>query len=85
MSAPLHLSPLKTFSNPPRDLLTPDPGYSFDSVLFYGNFWSLFQLDLLLFAMVDLFAHNFLLAAIITYIVSWVRQHCYICALIITH
>lgn len=55
-------------------LLLSDPGYSFDSVLFYGNEWSLLQLDFLVFAVVDLIAQNYILAAIITYIVAWVSQ-----------
>ena len=54
-------------------LSTTDPGYSFDSVLFYGNEWSLLLLDILVFAVVDLIAESYVLAAIITYIVSWVR------------
>ena len=54
-------------------LSTTDPGYSFDSVLFYGNEWSLLLLDILVFAVVDLIAENYILAAIITYTVSWVR------------
>ena len=51
---------------------TSDQDYSFDSILFYGHFWNLFQLDLLIFAVVDLLSHNYLLAAIITFIISWV-------------
>jgi len=50
----------------------PDPGFSFESVLFYGNELALLQLDILVFAVVDLIAQNYVLAAIITYIVSWV-------------
>lgn len=51
-----------------------DRGYSFDQVLFRGHLWALFQLDLLVFAAVDLVAQNYVLAAIITYIVTWVRS-----------
>lgn len=52
----------------------PDPGFSFDSVLFYGNEWALLQLDILIFAVVDMLTQNYVLAAIITYIVSWVCE-----------
>ena len=49
-----------------------DPGCSFDSVLFYGNEWALLQLDILVFAVVDLLSQSYVLAAIITYLISWV-------------
>jgi len=57
-----------------RSLFYNDPGFSFDSVLFYGNEWALLQLDILIFAVVDMLAQNYVLAAIITYIVSWVCE-----------
>ncbi len=47
-----------------------DPSYSFDSILFYGNCWNLWLLDVLVFAVVDLVSHNFVLAAVITYILT---------------
>ncbi len=52
-----------------------DPGYSFDRVLFYGHFWNLLLLDLLVFAVVDLVARNYVLATVITCIVSWVSYY----------
>ena len=48
-------------------------GYSFERVLYYGNEWSLFQLELLVFAVVDLVAGSFVLATILALLVSWVR------------
>ena len=53
---------------------SPDPGYSFTEVLFYGREWSLFSLEVLLFAVVDLPAQNYVLAAAITYVVTQVRR-----------
>ena len=47
---------------------------SFTSVIFYGNEWSLLLFDVLLFAIVDLVSQNFVLAAIITYIIGWVSS-----------
>jgi meckelin len=51
---------------------------SFVDVLFYGNEWNLISFELLLFLLIDLAAHNFVLAAIITYIaariISFVRE-----------
>lgn len=49
-----------------------DSGYPFSDVLFYGNEWSLFSLDVLLFSVSDLAAQNYVLAAVITFTVSQV-------------
>lgn len=48
-----------------------DPGFNFDSVLFYGSGWSLFQFDLLVFAVVDLLSESYVLAAVVAFIVGW--------------
>ena len=53
--------------------ILPDPGYSFTEVLFYGHEWSLFSLEVLLFAVVDLAAQNYVLAAVITFAVTQVN------------
>ena len=48
--------------------------FAFTSVIFYGNEWSLLLFDVLLFAIVDLIAQNYVMAAIITYIIGWVSS-----------
>ena len=52
-------------------IYTADPGFNFDSLLFYGSGWALFQFDLFVFAVVDLLAESYVLAAVITFIVAW--------------
>lgn len=52
---------------------TPDTSFSFDSILFYGKEWMLLQLDILVFAVVDLVAQNYVLAAIVTLAISLVK------------
>ncbi|XP_065896707.1 meckelin-like isoform X2 [Dysidea avara] len=55
-----------------RCLLYTDKGsFSFTSIIFYGNEWSLLLFDILLFAIVDLVGQNYVLAAIVTYIIGW--------------
>ena len=49
--------------------------YSFGDVLFHGCEWSLFQLDLLLFGVIEVVSNSYPLAAVITLLVSWVS--CY--------
>ena len=44
-------------------------------MIFYGNEWSLLLFDILVFAIVDLIAQNYVLAAIITYIIGWVSSN----------
>ena len=51
--------------------LIADPGFNFDNLLFYGSGWALFQFDLLVFAVVDLLAESYVLAAVVTLVVSW--------------
>ncbi|XP_064401551.1 meckelin-like [Halichondria panicea] len=45
--------------------------HSFGDVLFHGCEWSLFQLDLLLFGIIDVVSNSYPLAAVITLLVSW--------------
>ncbi|XP_008574634.1 PREDICTED: meckelin [Galeopterus variegatus] len=45
-----------------------DEGYSFSSVLYYGNEATLLIFDLLFFCVVDLASQNFILAAFLTYL-----------------
>lgn len=45
-----------------------DEGYSFSSVLYYGNEATLLIFDLLFFCVVDLACQNFVLAAFLTYL-----------------
>ena len=47
-----------------------DNGHSFDSVLLYGNEFSLTMFDMMVFLFVDLFARDALLAGIITFAVA---------------
>ena len=47
-----------------------DDGRSFNSVLFYGNEWTLLLFDILFFALVDFIATDYVLAAVLTYIAS---------------
>eukprot|EP00731_Ephydatia_muelleri_P007668 Em0004g6a len=51
-----------------------DTSFSFDSILFYGKEWMLLQLDILVFAVVDLVAQNYVLAAIVTLAISLVTK-----------
>ena len=51
--------------------LAADQGFDFDSLLFYGSGWALFLFDLLIFAVVDLLAESYVLAAVVTLVVSW--------------
>ena len=47
-----------------------DNGHSFDSVLLYGNEFSLIVFEVLVFSFVDLFTADYLISALITYIVT---------------
>lgn len=63
------------FSNPvDRSFLYNDTSFSFDSMLFYGKEWMLLQLDILVFAVVDLVAQDYILAAIVTCAISLVTK-----------
>lgn len=59
---------LKEIPPPDKAIFYNDDGRSFNSVLFYGNEWTLMFFDLLVFAFVDSFSQNFVLAGIITYL-----------------
>ncbi|KAJ1524437.1 hypothetical protein ONE63_010934 [Megalurothrips usitatus] len=58
--------------NQDKGVLYVDNGHSFDSVLFYGNEWTLLTFDLMLFSFVDLLCSDYLLAAIVTGLVAQV-------------
>ncbi|XP_067651968.1 meckelin-like [Haliotis asinina] len=53
-----------------KGILYNDNGHSFDQVLFIGNESSLIIFDTLLFCIIDLIATDFVLAGVITYLVS---------------
>ena len=61
---------LKELPPPDKAIFYNDNGRSFNSILLYGNEWTLMLFDLLVFAFVDSFAQDFVLAGIITYIVT---------------
>jgi len=61
----------KDSSNVLSHLLYSDKGsFSFTSIIFYGNEWSLLLFDILLFSIVDLVSQHYVLAAIVTYIIG---------------
>ncbi|KAG8288714.1 Meckelin [Homalodisca vitripennis] len=47
-----------------------DNGHSFDKVLFYGNEFTLFSMDLMVFCFFQVITGNFLLAAIVTALIA---------------
>lgn len=55
-----------------------DNGHSFDNVLFYGNEFTLFTFDIMLFCFVEVLAQDFLMAGIVTasiaYIMAMIRN-----------
>jgi meckelin len=53
-----------------KAILYTDDGKSFNSVLFYGNEWTLMLFDLLFFCIVDYIAVNYVLAGVLTYFTS---------------
>ena len=59
-----------------RSLFYEDHAPSFSQILFYGQEWSLWQLELLVFAFVDMLATDYVLAAVITFSLSRVRHTC---------
>ena len=50
-----------------------ESGHSFNEVLFYGNEWSLLSFEMLLFLVIDFAGRNYVLAAVVTYIISKVQ------------
>jgi meckelin len=61
---------LELHSPEDRCLFYEDPSASFSRLLFYGQEWSLWQLEFLVFAFIDMLATDYVLAAIITFIVA---------------
>eukprot|EP00794_Sanderia_malayensis_P012249 gene12249-13511_t len=55
-----------------KSLFYNDPGKSFVNSFLYGAEWSLLVFDIFLFAVVDLAATNFTLAAFVTYFVDMI-------------
>ena len=55
-----------------RCLLYEDPSPSFPRLFFHGQEWSLWQLELLVFAVVDLIATDYVIAAVITAVIAGV-------------
>ena len=51
-----------------------DPQISFTNDLFYGQEFSLLLFDLLLFSIIDYHVFNYVLAALITYVVGKVSR-----------
>ena len=49
-----------------------DSGHSFDSVLFFGNERMLLVFEVLLFCLIDVVVHNFVLAGILTFAIAYV-------------
>ena len=59
---------LKEPPPPDKAIFYNDDGRSFNSVLLYGNEWTLMFFDLMMFALVDSIAEDFVLAGVITYL-----------------
>lgn len=55
-----------------RSVFYEDPSTSFPCLLFHGQEWSLWQLELLVFAFVDMLATDYVLAAVITALITGV-------------
>ena len=53
-----------------KHLRVSDPKYSFTDNIFYGREFSLMVFDVLLFTIIDFNEFNYLLAAIVTYVVG---------------
>ena len=51
-----------------------DPSTSLSRLLFHGQEWSLWQLEFLVFAFVDMLAADYVLAAVVTAVVAQVSQ-----------
>ena len=54
-----------------------DDGHSFDQVLFYGNEMTLLLFDMLTFCIVDYIFMNYVVAGVITYLLSEVGYFCF--------
>lgn len=53
-----------------KALFYSDTGHSFDSVMLYGHEFSLTIFEVLVFSFTDLFTGDFLISALVTYIVT---------------
>jgi len=61
---------LKDLPPPEKAIFYNDDGRSFNSILFYGNEWTLMLFDLLTFAAMDLIYPDYVLAGIMSYVLS---------------
>ena len=61
---------LKEVPPPDKAIFYNDDGRSFNSILFYGNEWTLMFFDLLVFATMDLIYPNFVFAGVMAYLFS---------------
>ena len=61
--------------------LLADDGHSFDQVLFYGNEMTLLLFDMLTFCIADYIFMNYIVAGVITYLMSEVG--CYYLSLVV--
>ena len=52
-----------------------DDGHSFDRALFYGNESALVVFDTLLFCIIDLIFQDFVLAGVLTYVIT--EEYCF--------
>ena len=64
---------LELHSPEDRCLFYEDPAATFSRLLFYGQEWSLWQLEVLVFAFVDMLATDYVLAAVVAILAAWVR------------
>ncbi|KAI0219965.1 Meckelin [Lamellibrachia satsuma] len=55
-----------------KGMFITDNGHSFDNVLFFGNETTLIIFEILLFCLIDVILHNFVLAGILTYFIGYV-------------
>ena len=51
-----------------------DAGSCFDRILFYGNEVTLVMFDLLAFSLVSVYCHDYLVAALVTFLIAKVTQ-----------
>ena len=58
-----------------RSLFYEDPSPSFPRLLFLGQEWSLWQLELLVFAFVDMLATDYVTAAVVTAVITGVYMY----------
>ena len=58
-----------------RSLFYEDPSPSFLRLLFLGQEWSLWQLELLVFAFVDMLATDYVTAAVVTAVITGVYMY----------